>query len=170
MTKNKIIAQIVKDGKFLKICQNITHNSELYKDLFQECILILLEKDEDLICELHLKDELRAYFIRIVQNSFNSSTSPFYKKYRKQLEVKKEDSSEDIESQYDYERIVEYINESSNSRLEWFDNQTVKLLIQGNEITMLSKKTGINFRTLKKAIERFKQRINGNEEFKRRAV
>jgi len=169
ITKPLILEQVVRDGKFLKICQKITHNNELYKDLFQECILILLEQPEQKIVELHSKDELKPFFIRIVQNNYNSKTSPFFKKYKSKVEFKK-DEGEQTESSYDYDKLVEYINSGGSTRVEWFDTQIVKLLVSEKNIYKLEKKTGINRASLRNAISRFKDRINGSEEFKRRSV
>lgn len=168
-TKALILEQVVKDGNFLKICQKITHNNELCRDLYQECLLILLEQPDKKIIELHSKGELKPFFIRIVQNNYNSKTSQFYKKYKARIEIIK-DEGDQTESVYNYEKIVQYINSGTASRVEWFDNQIVNLLSKDKNIRKLAKKTGINYHQIYSAIRRFKDRINGNEEFKRRSV
>lgn len=54
----------------------------LREDLKQELFLILCEKSESFIEDLHKKGQLRYYTTRIVLNMIASNTSPFYKKYR----------------------------------------------------------------------------------------
>lgn len=52
-------------------------------DLYQEVLLILLEKPTKLIQAWESK-WLRYYFVNICQKQFYSGTSPFYKKYKSQ--------------------------------------------------------------------------------------
>ena len=170
ITKPLILEEIVKGGKFLKICENISKDRSLSGDLFQECILILLEKSDAEIVRLYQKNELKAYFIRIVQNNYNSKTSPFFKKYRSRPIFKAEDNYKETESSYDYEKIISHIKSNTHSRSEWFDSQIVNVLLIDSNITKLSKKTGIHKSHIYASINRFKERINGSEEFKRKSV
>lgn len=192
MNKNEIIDKIVREGIYKnicrKICRKICRNENLYEDLFHEVILILLEKDSDVIERMFESGELKPFFIGIIQNNLNSGTSPFYNKYIKfeskcqpigygfgtsyeQTDKKKGISKPvDIESNYDYDKIIEHINLDSHSKVEWFDCQVVNQLLKEKNIYRLSLKTGINRVFLKRAIERFKESINGNQNLKRRSI
>jgi len=168
-TKPLILERIVKDGSFRKICQAITRNNELCDDLFQECILILLEQTDERIVELHSNDKLKPFFIRIVQNNYFSKTSPFFKKYKSKPLFKKEEGDQ-TESNYDYDKLVDYINSGGKTRIEWFDTQLIKLLFSEKDIRKLARKTGIDRKNIGKAIARFKEKVNGSEEFKRSSI
>lgn len=170
LTKAIILERIVKEGYFFKICLRITKNNSLCDDLFQECILILLEKTEAQIVELYSRNELQPYFIRIVQNSYNSKTSPFFKKYKLKIEFRSEIGSEEIESKYDYDKIVDHIRSGNYPRSEMFDNQIVNLLTIDNNIFKLARNIGIDRQAIRSAIKRFKKRINASDEFKRESI
>ena len=55
----------------------------LMDDLAQEIYLILLNYKDETIITAHNRGELKFLIIRIIKNQFNSSTSAFYKVYRK---------------------------------------------------------------------------------------
>lgn len=68
-----------------EICTNICRNKQLLPDLIQEVSLIFLETNE------RKKEAIRTYFkywvVRVVSNSWNSNTSPFWTKFRNTLPV-----------------------------------------------------------------------------------
>ena len=55
---------------------------EMY-DLVQEVYLALLQYDEQKLCGLYERGELRWFVTRIVINQYSSSTSPFYYLYKR---------------------------------------------------------------------------------------
>ena len=67
-----------------KIVINITKNNELSDELFHYCLMVLLEYNKDKMHEIVKRNHVKYFFITIVMNQWNSSTSPFYKQYRKQ--------------------------------------------------------------------------------------
>lgn len=178
MTKSEIISKVVNDGQFLKICKKITGSDPLTEDLFQEVILILLEKDEQLIVDTYNRNELKYLFVRIVINNFKSNNSPFAVKYRKIFSnsVSIEDSFIDTiapevcEPLFNYELIKEDLKKPATSKEEWFEKETMKLVIKHKFISQVSKKTGINKYFLTKAVNNYTQRIKNDKKFNARAV
>jgi len=63
--------------------KGVTKNHELTEDLLQDCILAFLEKGPDYISKVFRDDKVQHYLVRMCHIQFNSSTSPFYTKYRK---------------------------------------------------------------------------------------
>lgn len=66
----------------------------LREDLKQELFLVLCEKSDTFIEDLHKKNQLKFYATRIILNMIASNTSPFYKKFRGFVnEIKHEDAA-----------------------------------------------------------------------------
>ena len=63
--------------------KGVTRNHELTEDLLQDCILAFLEKGPDYTSRILMEDKVQHYIVRMAHIQFNSSTSPFYTKYRK---------------------------------------------------------------------------------------
>ena len=63
--------------------KGVTRNHELTEDLLQDCILAFLEKGPDYTSRILTEDKVQHYIVRMAHIQFNSSTSPFYTKYRK---------------------------------------------------------------------------------------
>jgi DNA-directed RNA polymerase specialized sigma24 family protein len=83
MIVSKIITEIETSGLLRELCENIRVSSNDIDDLMQEIYLILLEYDRDKLIELYEKKQLKFFMVRIIQNQYNSKTSPFYRKYKK---------------------------------------------------------------------------------------
>lgn len=69
------------------ICKNIGVSPKYMDDLVQEIYVILLEYDQDKLQEIYDKGQLNFWLTRIIKNQYCSTTSPFYKKYRKYYEL-----------------------------------------------------------------------------------
>jgi DNA-directed RNA polymerase specialized sigma24 family protein len=94
--------------------KGVTRNHELTEDLLQDCILAFLEKGPDYTSRILMEDKVQHYLVRMAHIQFNSSTSPFYTKYRKSL--RKSNPIEDyqfeeqgIELKEDKEKLVKDI-------------------------------------------------------------
>lgn len=75
------IMKMVKD-----ICRNLGVRQQYFDDLVQEVLMILLEMDYSKVEEMYKNKQLNFFLTRIIKNQYLSTTSPFYKKYRKQYE------------------------------------------------------------------------------------
>lgn len=85
MTKSRILSEIYQDPEMDEILQNILGREQnFFEDLKQDVFLALSEKDEDFIIEAHSSKFLKYYFIKIATNQVNSTTSPYYKNYKKE--------------------------------------------------------------------------------------
>ena len=79
----KIIGDLETQGVVREICENMGVNKNDIDDFVQEIYMILLEYDKDKIIELHNKKQLKYFIVGIISRQYNSSTSPYYKKYKK---------------------------------------------------------------------------------------
>ena len=80
MTKYEVVKQLAESSTVEKIVYKLLNNSknrfDAPGDLVQDVYLLLLDKDDDLICNLYNKGELGWYILRIVRNQMFSDHSP----------------------------------------------------------------------------------------------
>lgn len=87
MTKYEVVKQLAESSTVEKIVYKMLSNSrnrlgfDAPADLVQDVYLLLLDKDENLICNLYNKGELGYYILRIVRNQMFSDHSPYFYTY-----------------------------------------------------------------------------------------
>jgi DNA-directed RNA polymerase specialized sigma24 family protein len=163
MTLNNWITQNYKEN--LQSVKNITKGSELTDDLYQECILILLEyKDPNKIQELINNNQLKYFFISIVIRQYVSTTSPFHTKYRKhaantsdvdvyQMPVQDEEYDHDIDT------LINYINKEKDTEA-WYTKKMIELKFNENmSYRDISKMTGIPVTSCFNTINTFRKKV-----------
>ena len=80
---NKIAEEVFRSGWLQSECYKLSSDKMLMDDLASEMVLIILEYPNDKMIEAYEKGQHQFLIKRIINNNWNSSTSPFYKKYRK---------------------------------------------------------------------------------------
>ena len=87
MTKIEVVDIIAREHLVEKIVNKLLSSSknqfDCPEDLIQDIYLLLLEKDDTLIIDLHNKGELGYYLLKIARNQLLSKNSPYYTKYIK---------------------------------------------------------------------------------------
>jgi hypothetical protein len=83
--RHKIAEEIYVSGWLESVCKMMCRNDEqLVEDLMMEILLIVMEfKPDSKLEESYNKGQHLFFIKRIINNQYNSTTSPFYKKYRK---------------------------------------------------------------------------------------
>lgn len=81
MTRTQIIEQLFT-GKNFNDCINKMEPDYLREDLKMEVALIVCEWSEEKIVGLHDRKELEFFVVRVILNQIQSSSSPFFKKFR----------------------------------------------------------------------------------------
>lgn len=80
---NKIMQEVYEKNIVKDIITNMRVKSNDIDDLEQEIYMILLDYNKERIIEMYNKKQLNYFIVGIVSRQYNSSTSPFYKKYKK---------------------------------------------------------------------------------------
>lgn len=105
------------------ICKKITNNNQLSDDLLHEILLQLMEKDN--MCNVE-KEDIKWYIIRVIQLNWNSKTSPFYYKIRKEnskyVELNYVNDVEDENTNMEREELMTKVEEEF-SNLDWFHKE-----------------------------------------------
>tara|TARA_R110000851_G_scaffold74070_3_gene163514 strand:- start:1841 stop:2467 length:627 start_codon:yes stop_codon:yes gene_type:complete len=103
-TKDSIISGLFTSEVIEEIVGNITRGNSLKDDLKAELFLILCEMSSERILEAHNKKYLMYMCINILKKQYNSSTSPFHTKYRKNKSVELDGTEQVVtSSNYDEE-------------------------------------------------------------------
>lgn len=147
----------------LDISKRITSNRHPdYEDLLHETILALYNADKEKIKIIIEKKQLTFYIVRIMLNQYQSNTSPYHKKYRKQhnekqlkefyIYTKEPLTKEKMKRLEEQEDRLQWIEEKLK-HLSWFDVEVFKIYYRENySLNTMSKATKINRSTLGKSI------------------
>ena len=85
MNKWEVIDELSKNATVERIVYKLLPCSknqfDCPEDLIQDIYLLLLEKDDTLIIDLHNKGELGYYLLKVARNQLLSKNSPYYQKY-----------------------------------------------------------------------------------------
>ena len=76
------ILDLYRTGEIRKACLTITGGDPLWRDLEQECVLILLEKDPAKILQIQAQGYFKFYVVRLLLNLYRGKNNQFAQKYR----------------------------------------------------------------------------------------
>ena len=163
-------------NKLLEISKRITSNKYPdYEDLLHESIIALYNSDKEKIKDIIEKKQLTFYIVRIMMNQYQSNTSPYHKKYRKQynekqlkefyIYTKEPLTKEKMQEFEDREKRLLWIDEKLKG-LSWVDVEVFRIYFrEGFSLNKMQKETKINRSTLGKSI-RFIKNFLKNEKQK----
>ncbi len=158
----------------LDISKRITSNRHPdYEDLLHETILALYNSDQKKIKDIIQQKKLTFYIVRIMLNQYQSNTSPYHKKYRKQynqkqlkefyIYTKEPLTKEKMKKLEEQEDRLQWIEEKLK-HLSWFDVEVFKIYYRENySLNTMSKATKINRSTLGKSIRFIKNYLKGEK-------
>ena len=166
MDASTIILDLYRSGEIRKACLTITGGNPLWRDLEQEAVLILLEKDPDKIAKMHQQGYLRFYIVRLIINLYRGNNNQFAKKYRhhdERVEIDPETQSE----LNDYDPLLDDLWAIAQSEMDsWakdgafpYDKELLNLLMQTGNMKAMSRETGIPYRSIIYSIEQAKAKI-----------
>lgn len=145
--------------------KNITKGNELADDLYQECILVLLEyKDKDKIQQLVDSNQLKYFFISIAIRQYISTTSPFHTKYRKHQQNTSDKDVyqlpiEDDQYDHDIDTLINYINKEKETQ-SWYTKKMLELKFEHNmSYREISKMTQIPLTSCYNTINTFRNKV-----------
>ena len=82
MNLNKILIYL-NDSEYIRgWLKTICKDEQYREDLFQHCLIQIINEELEKINEIYLDNNLDKYFIQIMRNQYNSNKSYFYKEYR----------------------------------------------------------------------------------------
>jgi hypothetical protein len=158
----KVEAYITKQYYLLlSIAKTITKGHELHQELLHEVILQLYDKGD---FELKSDDDnsIRFYITAVMRINWNSKTSPFYYKIRREV-AKYTDLSTIVEiadEQQEFEKqIIFDILEAEYSELSWFHKSLMDMYLILGSMNKVSKEMEIPLTSVQTYIRQAKTQI-----------
>lgn len=102
---NKIMTELYVTNQVRDIITNMAVNENDADDLEQEIYQILLEYDEEKIIDMYRKKQLKFFIVGVVQRQYHSTTSPYFKKYKKYYSLV---DANHINNQENYDEYEEF--------------------------------------------------------------
>lgn len=178
MQYRELITKIAKNKEYLTICRKITGGNLLYKDLFQEALIILLEYDNQKIIDIYERGEIKFFITRIFIILYTKKTSPFNRKYIKYQSLgtnkhkfsgnRNDDHSYDIEKDQDTEKKCTLIKEELKIENDddplWYENKLFLEFLAKGSIKKLAEDTQINYQSISSTIRKVRKRIKDKYE------
>lgn len=186
MTRDAIV-QALYTGRNFNECIGKMEPAHLRDDLKQEVILVVCEWPDEKVIKLHSDGVLDFFVARVIINHIQSTSSPFYKKYRQQTieygkgyggDVFEErdnilgrpviDVGEVAENIADREtkEALEDVALSNIDRLYWYDAEMLRLYMELGNYRAIQKKTGIPFcscyKNIQKSIAALRNMVTGD--------
>jgi DNA-directed RNA polymerase specialized sigma24 family protein len=155
-----------------QISRRITQGDQLSEELLQEVILQIYEKG-DLVLREYDDDNIKYYIIAVMKLNWNSKTSPFYYKIRKEPKnytelhpsfVNYRTTEEQDEFEL-YEELVKAVEEEF-TELTWFSKRLMELYLTLGSLKKVSVQTTIPIASVGRYIREIKHEIKINVERK----
>ena len=140
---NLVLTSLHSNIQFNKFISGVYPQS-LAEDLRSETYLAMANKSDEVLGQLVKDNKVGHYAIMIAKNNIMSNTSPFYKKYRKQLPVQMTFANS---TTYDY------------SELRPIEVELIKSICNAGGIGEVAKQTDISYFTLRKMAGELKNKI-----------
>lgn len=179
--RDKILTDLFKSKEF-NDCISKMKPEHLQDDLKGEVMLILCEMEEGKLMDLHYKGVLRFYTVRTILNLIQSTTSPFYKKFRLKsydLGILRDQTTYEVASEeinnmeltkyatrFSYDSIAEDLDEEKERQLKeclaldeidnlfWYDRDITKLYLKLGTYRKVEEETGIPFESIYKTVQK----------------
>lgn len=165
-TRNEIVTELYNSKDF-NDCIGKMEPEHLRDDLRAEVALILLETDERKLIEMHANGGLKYYTVRIIINSILSKSSPFYKRYRRQLAELVDRFTVGEDQDFEERMTREEIEDKALSEIDnlyWYNTKMVRLYMEMGNYRAIEKDTGIPYssayKTVQKSIEIIKEKVS----------
>jgi hydroxymethylpyrimidine pyrophosphatase-like HAD family hydrolase len=153
-----------------QITKRVTQNHQLSDDLLQEVILQMYEKGNIQLRE-YTDDDIKYYIISWLKLNWNSKTSPFYYKIRKEsrnyteihpsfINYRTTEQEDEILS---YEEMVTLVEEEF-TELNWFSKRLMELYLTLGSLKKVSVQTTIPIASVGRYIREIKTEIRINVE------
>jgi len=162
----QIILDLHRSGEIRKACITITGGDPLWRDLEQECVLILLEKDPDKILQIHSQGYFKFYVVRLLLNLYRGKNNQFAQKYRHHDSTEEIDPNADMTHE-EYNSLMDDMWAIAEAEMDsWakegafpYDKELLKLHMATGNMKKLSRETGIPYRSVIYSIEQAKAKI-----------
>ena len=163
---DQVILDLYRTGEIRKACLTITGGDPLWRDLEQECVLILLEKDPAKILQIQAQGYFKFYVVRLLLNLYRGKNNQFAQKYRHHDLLEELNPDAPI-SQAEYDSLMDDLWAIAEAEMDtWakdgafpYDKELLRLHLKTGNMKKLSRDTGIPYRSIIYSIDQAKAKI-----------
>lgn len=142
----------------------VTKGHQNSDDLLNDCIIDLIGKGPDYIHQLLKDGKVQHYIVKMCYIQYNSSTSPFYTKYRKQKWDEIKEEKVELEDKEEIHEDTEKLGKDIKlyiGKLPFYQRELAnKHFIEGNSQREMSKMYNINRIHISRDINRIKKNLH----------
>jgi len=174
MSPQEAVQEVITDDTWLKLCNKWTTRdgqTHFAGDLYGEFCLTMLEYDPKKIQSMldnakdmsHPLDLVRLCCFSVLNRMWNSSTSPFYRKYRKHFVIDRLSyEAEFLDEPIDIETFLVSYNKVKQDapRLEVL---MTRLYAELGSFRAIEREVGINHQTAFRYVRKFRDRFNSSD-------
>jgi len=140
MTKNSILAEIYQ-SKEIEVMIRSIKPEHLQDDIKQHCFLELFEKSEEFILDLHKRNKLKHYIVKVLYNTSRWSGTPFHKQLGKETPT-------DIFKDSECEIYEEIDIEPAIKSIYWYKAELIRLYAEHGTFQKVSDLTKIPLKSV----------------------
>lgn len=142
----------------------ITRGHQNSDDLLNDCIIDLIDKGPDYINQILQDNKVDRYILKMCYTQYNSSTSPFYTKYRKQKWEEIEEEKIEIEDKEEIYEDIEKLGKDIKlyiGKLPFYQKElATKHFVEGQSQRDMSKTYNINRIHISRDIKTIKKNLH----------
>lgn len=132
---------------------------DLRDDLKSEMFVVICEMSDEKFFDLYEKKILKFFLVRTMLNMIKSDRSTFAKKFRQIfIELSAGYNEKPDESKENEQIQIDNVSKAMDG-LHWYERELFKLYSQHRNISLLSRETGIPYRSISKTIFDVKRKI-----------
>ena len=131
---------------------------ELQDDLRSEMFMVLCQMDAARLIDLHERKILKFYLVRTMLTMIKSDRSTFFKVYRRYLDELPEGFTEMQDKQESNEEAFARVEQAMDG-LHWYEKSVMEQFAELKNISELSRRTKIPYRSLSKTISDARKKI-----------
>lgn len=164
MTANQIITDIYKSKEIDEVIGKI-QPEHIRDDLKQHVFVLLLEKDESFIQELHGNGKIRNYVVKVICQLVNFKQDKFHRQQRRCTEIPTDFTETETGTSLTFTRFkeddhsTEVLCAKELDKVYWYNQQLLKLYIEHGSCRKVALAVGIPRQSVCKAIADAREQI-----------
>lgn len=158
MTKAEILTAIYTSKEVDEVISKIRPDY-LREDVKQHAFLILFEKDDQFIIDLHERQKIKQYVVKVIYNTINFSHNEFHSQLKRDKEVPMENiNCVAEETDNEYEHLVQACQKGLEG-VYWYNAELLKMYAELGNYRAVAEKTRIPLKSVYNAVEKAKEQI-----------
>lgn len=165
VSRDEIIENICSSKEYILICKRIARSNKLYKDLYQELMVVLLEQDKAKIEKIYSDGYLNFFIVSVLKRLVKERARKYNGLYYLSDKCSDNCDLNVIDEEYDYEidykagRIRKAIEKMKTKDETFYRSHLFEEYLEAGSVRKLAMKTGIPYKSIHNSIKEFRQEL-----------